>query len=90
MSIAELEALVAEHRETLDEGHPDTLTAMLDLAELLWAEGRLLRARQPELPIILTSGYERGAEDDAIAGIVFLAKPYGQAELLAAVMRIAR
>jgi two-component system cell cycle sensor histidine kinase/response regulator CckA len=54
------------------------------------ALARLVLARQPELPIILTSGYERGAEDDAIANVVFLAKPYGQAELLAAVARITR
>jgi two-component system cell cycle sensor histidine kinase/response regulator CckA len=54
------------------------------------ALARLVLTRQPGLPIILTSGYERSAEDDAIAAVVFLAKPYGQAELLAAGARITR
>jgi two-component system cell cycle sensor histidine kinase/response regulator CckA len=52
---------------------------------------RLVLARQPGLPVILTSGYKRRATDDGshIAGVTFLAKPYGQADLLAAVARIA-
>ena len=51
-SITELEALVAARGETLGGGHPDTLTAMLDLAELLWAEGRLARARELEEEVV--------------------------------------
>ena len=53
---------------------------------------RLALALQPGLPIILTSGYERTAEHDGgeITSVAFLAKPYGQAELLATVARIAR
>lgn len=52
---------------------------------------RLALARQPELPVILTSGYKRAEVDDGshIAGVTFLAKPYGQSDLLAAVARVA-
>lgn len=52
---------------------------------------RLVLARQPELPVILTSGYARPAADDEfrVANVVFLVKPYGHAELLGAVDRIA-
>jgi two-component system cell cycle sensor histidine kinase/response regulator CckA len=55
------------------------------------ALARLVLARQPDFPVILTSGYERTAADDEshTARVVFLAKPYGQADLLAAVARIA-
>ena len=50
---------------------------------------RLALARQPGLPVILTSGYER---PDVMSGIAvgtvdFLTKPYDQADLLAAVAR---
>jgi two-component system cell cycle sensor histidine kinase/response regulator CckA len=53
---------------------------------------RLVLARQPGMPVILTSGYERAAADDEFrnANVVFLTKPYGQAELLAAIARIIR
>jgi two-component system cell cycle sensor histidine kinase/response regulator CckA len=52
---------------------------------------RLVLARQPVLPVILMSGYQRVAMDDIsqIASVTFLAKPYGQTDLLAAVARIA-
>jgi hypothetical protein len=50
--ISELEALVAERRQTLGEAHADTLTAMLDLAEALWGEGRLKAARQLEEAVV--------------------------------------
>lgn len=50
---------------------------------------RLALTSQPELAIILTSGYEFTALDVAFgsANVTFLAKPYGQTELLAAVAR---
>lgn len=53
---------------------------------------RLALARQPGLPVILTSGYER---PDVMSGIAvgtvdFLTKPYDQADLLAAVARNVR
>ena len=47
-AIAALEARLAACRTSLGEAHPDTLTAMLDLAEALWAEGKLTRARPLE------------------------------------------
>ena len=53
---------------------------------------RLALARQPELPVILTSGYKRAEVDDGshIAGVTFLAKPYGQSDLLAAAAKSRR
>jgi hypothetical protein len=38
--IGEQKARIAELRRSRGEEHPDTLAAMLDLAELLWKEGR--------------------------------------------------
>ena len=48
---------------------------------------RLARARRPELPVILTSGYQRpdGSFEFESGTVGFLTKPYGQADLLAAV-----
>lgn len=56
------------------------------------ALARLVLARQPELPVILTSGYGSIEADDGIAltNVVFLTKPYGRAELLTAVARVAQ
>jgi hypothetical protein len=42
------ERLLAERRRALGAEHPETLTAMLDLADCLWAEGRLTAARKLE------------------------------------------
>jgi two-component system cell cycle sensor histidine kinase/response regulator CckA len=55
------------------------------------ALARLVLARQPGLPVILTSGYAHDAVDDGgeVPNVVFLTKPYGQAELLAAVAGVA-
>lgn len=55
------------------------------------ALARLVRVRQPNLPVILTSGYEHEPPGSGLeaAHVVFLTKPYGHAELLAAVARIA-
>jgi two-component system cell cycle sensor histidine kinase/response regulator CckA len=54
------------------------------------ALARLVLARQPGLPVILTSGYQRTVEDGApgLANVVFLTKPYHQVELLATIARI--
>ena len=46
------ERLVAERRLALGEDHPKTLTAMLDLADCLWAQGRLIAARQLEEKVV--------------------------------------
>ena len=53
---------------------------------------RLALTRDPDLPIILTSGYERtaGPHGGEITSVAFLAKPYDQAELLETVARITR
>src|SRR5436309_11208872 len=50
--IAEQEARVAELRHSRGDEHPDTLAAMLDLAELLWNEGRLGAARPLEEQVV--------------------------------------
>ncbi|OLE34831.1 MAG: hypothetical protein AUG47_00165 [Alphaproteobacteria bacterium 13_1_20CM_3_64_12] len=50
--IAEQEKRVAELRHSRGEEHPETLTAMLDLAELLWKEGRLRLARVLEEQVV--------------------------------------
>jgi two-component system cell cycle sensor histidine kinase/response regulator CckA len=51
---------------------------------------RLVLTRWPDLPVILTSGYERAAVDDGLqnANVEFLTKPYSRDDLLAAVERI--
>jgi hypothetical protein len=46
------ERLLAERRRVLGEEHPETLTAMLDLADCLWAEGRLIAARKLEEQVV--------------------------------------
>jgi hypothetical protein len=43
---AALAELLADRRETLGDEHPDTLTAMADLALMLWAQGELERPRE--------------------------------------------
>lgn len=56
------------------------------------ALARRVLARQPGLPVILTSGYRHTAADAGIGGadVVFLTKPYGHTELLDAIARITR
>src|SRR5437016_4946922 len=46
------EHAVAEKRRALGEDHPETLTAMLDLADCLWAQGRLIAARKIEEQVV--------------------------------------
>ena len=54
------------------------------------ALARQMLVRQPRMPVILTSGYERATVSDAekVANVVFLTKPYGQAELLDTIARM--
>jgi two-component system cell cycle sensor histidine kinase/response regulator CckA len=54
------------------------------------ALARHVRASRPDLPVILTSGYERATtEDGYVTGdFTFLAKPYSQEELLGIVVRV--
>ena len=52
--ITEDEARIAELRRSLGEEHPETLAAMLDLAERLWAAGRLGTARALEEQVVAT------------------------------------
>jgi two-component system cell cycle sensor histidine kinase/response regulator CckA len=53
---------------------------------------RLVQASHPDLPVILSSGYELDV-NDAVFGttnVMFLSKPYTQSDLLGAVARITR
>ena len=49
---ARLEHLVVEMRGTLGEEHLATLSAILDLADRLWAEGRLIAAGKLEKQVV--------------------------------------
>src|SRR6266849_5290633 len=46
------ESLLTETRRALGEEHPQTLAAMLDLADCLWAQGRLIAARAIEERVV--------------------------------------
>src|SRR3954454_21288395 len=46
------ERSLAEARRSFGEEHPETLTAMLDLADCLWAQGRLIAARKLEEGVV--------------------------------------
>jgi hypothetical protein len=46
------ERLLAERLRALGAEHPETLAAMLDLADCLWAEGRLIAARKLEEQVV--------------------------------------
>ena len=80
-----------EALEVLREGKCDLMISDIALPGMHGvALARLVRARLAGMPIILTSGYERSAMDEAgdVMNVVFLTKPYGQAELLEAIARI--
>jgi two-component system, cell cycle sensor histidine kinase and response regulator CckA len=82
-----------EALEVLREGKCDLIISDIALPGMHGvALARLVRERLSGVPIILTSGYERSAMDEAgdVMNVVFLTKPYGQTELLEAVSRIAR
>ena len=82
-----------EALEVLRDGECDLMICDLALPGMHGvALARLVRVRQPRVPIILTSGYERAAMDEAcgVTNFVFLTKPYGQTELLEAIARIVK
>jgi hypothetical protein len=88
-SVEELEAIIAERRGALGEAHPDTLTAMLDLAELLWAEGRLSRARPLEEAVVAGRRALFGeAHPDTLKAMGKLATTLGQQGNLNAARRV--
>jgi len=77
--------------EILRGSHCDLMLSDIELPGMDGvALARLVLERQPDLPIILNSGYEQkppgGGADPA--HVVFLTKPYGQSELMTAVARI--
>src|SRR5438105_1986719 len=63
--IAGQEKRVAELRHSRGEEHPETLTAMLDLAELLWKEGRLRPAQWLQQQVVDTRLRIFGDDDPA-------------------------
>ena len=46
------EGFLAEKRRAFGNEHPETLAAMLDLADCLWTEGRLIAARKLEEQVV--------------------------------------
>ena len=79
------ETALALLEEGLVPGHLISDVAMPGMDGVALA--RALRARLPGLPVLLVSGYAHAAVDGGLEedGIRFLAKPYGPAELVAAV-----
>ena len=55
-SLAETEARVETLRRERGAEHPETLAAMLDLAEMLWARGRLAEVRSIEEHVLRRAG----------------------------------
>src|SRR5579864_3391400 len=51
-TVAEQQRIVDELRRECGDEHPDTLAAMLDLAEMLWARGRLAEERVLEEHVV--------------------------------------
>ena len=56
------ERLLQERRRVLGEEHPETLAAMLDLADCLWAQGRLIAARKLEERVVAARRIRLGAD----------------------------
>lgn len=79
------ETALALLEEGLVPGHLVSDVAMPGMDGVALA--RAMRARLPGLPVLLVSGYAHAAVDGGLEedGIRFLAKPYGPAELVAAV-----
>jgi len=51
---ARLERLLVEKLHALGEEHPETLSTMLDLADCLWGQGRLIAAGKLEQQVVAT------------------------------------
>ena len=58
-SVASLQSLTEQQQRAVDDArrrfgdeHPQTLAAMLDLAETMWAQGRLIAARKLEEQVV--------------------------------------
>ena len=79
-----IDLLEREHRE-IDIVFSDVIMPGIDGVEL----GRQVRARWPELTVVLTSGYSHVLADDARHGFALLHKPYSVDEL-SCVLRDAR
>jgi two-component system cell cycle sensor histidine kinase/response regulator CckA len=81
----------AEALEVLDRSACDLMISDIAMPGMDGlALTRLVLTNRPDLPVILTSGYDDAALDDTFKGgkVLFLTKPFGQAELLAAIARI--
>jgi len=56
------ERLLEERRRALGEEHPETLAAMLDLADCLWTQGRLIAARKLEGRVVAARRLQLGED----------------------------
>src|SRR5260370_26172832 len=56
------ECLLAEKRAAFGEDHPEVLTAMLDLADCWWTQGRLIAARNLEERVVEARRRQLGEE----------------------------
>ncbi len=52
LSTEQRQRVLDDTRRSLGDEHPQTLTAMLDLAEAMWALGRLIAARELEEQVV--------------------------------------
>jgi CheY-like chemotaxis protein len=80
-----------EALDILQEGNCDLLISDVALPGMDGVTlARLMQERQPVLPVILTSGYARATvrREETVANVVFLTKPYDQAELLAVIAEL--
>jgi CheY-like chemotaxis protein len=71
-------ALVQEHAARLDAVMLDLSMPVVDGMTVL----NELRREHPQLPIIVTSGYEAGPGDVETSAVSFLAKPYRAEQLI--------
>src|SRR5579862_6780853 len=61
-TLAQEQQRIAALRERLGDEHPETLAAMLDLAEMLWARGRLTEERALEEHVVAARKRALGEE----------------------------
>ena len=77
-----------ELRRRLGDEHTETLAAMLDLAEMLWARGRLAEVRALEEHVVAVRRRLYGEDGDTLKALGKLATTIGAAGDLAEARRL--